>query len=219
MLIRWLLIPFAVLAASLAFVACGGDDDDSGDDAPAATAAPNGDGDDDSGDEGADGDSNDAGDGDDADDGDVAGDDGDAGDGAGDGAGKATLSIGSESWELDVVTCALSPEETESARMSLLVTAFGETAQGDRIRMIASIQDPEEQGRYEGEDIVKSIELKDIDNAQDPSLHWQSIEVPDRGIETVFQIGGDGVSAEAGFDDRTSDAIEGISGTLSATCA
>ena len=195
-----MLLVFGALAA-----ACSSDDDaDTGDSSPDATATePADDGDGGGSDEG------DAGDG---------GDDGDDGAGGfGAGSGRATLTIGDESWTFDGVFCAFSPEESQNERVSFTLTSSGESADGVRIFLDATIQDPDRQGRYDGEDVIKTVSLNDVEDFENPSLDWSSIS----GFsiaELDFQVSGKNVTVAAAFNDGRTDEIETVPGTLTATC-
>ena len=201
---RLLLIPFAALALSVVALACssGGDDDagDNGDQPAATTEAPDGDGDGDQPTATTD-----------ADDGDGSGS------GNGTGAGNALLTIGDESWSFDDIFCAFSPEEAGNARVSFFVSSFGESSTGARTQLDATIQDPAQEGRYDGENVIKTVSLNDVEDFENPSVDWSSIS----GFsiaELDFQVDGKNVAVSAAFNDGTTDDIETVPGTLIATC-
>ena len=195
MQLKYLTILFAVVALSLATVACSGDDDggDGGNgDQPTATTEATG-----TGDGNGNGDGN----------------------GGGGGDGTATLTIGEESWSFDGVFCAFSPEEAQSERISFTLTSFGESSTGARTQLDASIYDPQAEGRYEGADVIRDVSLDDVEDFENPSVSWSSISgILAGGAETDFQVDGDNVSVDAAFDDGTTDDIETVPGTLTATC-
>jgi len=194
MRLRYLIFPLLIVSLAIVF-ACGGDDDeDVGDDGGGepTTEAPAGD--DDSGD-----------------DGDDAGDDTSGGDGG------ATLTIGGETWDFPVGYCAFSPEESQNERVSFTMGGFGEV-DGARVQWDATIQDPDEQGRYEGDGVIHSLTLNDIDDFQNPSIGWSSVTLFGSAESQFLNVDGKHVTAETTFDDELTDDLEEVPGTLDATC-
>ena len=174
--------------------ACSSDDDgDTGDTDPTATATES------------------------ADDGD--GDGGDGGSGGGGGSGSATLTVDEESWSFEGIFCAFSPEEAGNDRVSFTMSATGETAEGVRTQLDATIQDPDEQGRYEGEGVIHSVSLNDVEDFENPAVAWSALTGLFGEGEWTIQVDGKSVTAEATFDDeRTDDQIEEVAGSLVGTC-
>lgn len=132
--------------------------------------------------------------------------------------GSATLTIGDETWEFDNYYCAFTPEESRNARVSFSSGAFGESATGARTQLDASIQDTNEQGRYEGEGTIHSLSLDDIDDFESPSVSWSAVSGLVGESTAFIQVEGNNVHAETFFDDGTTDALEEIPGTLDAIC-
>lgn len=148
--------------------------------------------------------------------GDGAGDEMDSGPSDG---GSGTLTIGDESWTFDDIFCAFSPEESHNDRVSFTATAFGESASGVRIQFDASIQDTEEQGRYEGDGVIQTISVNDVEDFENPSLGWSSMTGLIGPSDSIIQVDGKNVTGEAVFDDELTDGvIEEVPGTLEATC-
>ena len=208
MTLRLFVLPFALLLLlGAAIAACGGDDDDGDDSGPDVTEPAGGNGDD--GDNG-----------DDIDDGDN-GDNGGGGNGGGlFDSGSATLTIGDETWEFDGVFCAFSPEESRSDRVSFTMSAFGEAENGNRTQLDATIQDPDEEGRYEGEGVIHSVSLNDIDDFENPAVGWSALSGFLGTGEPFIEIDGDTVRAEATFDNELTDLeVEQVPGTLEASCS
>lgn len=132
-------------------------------------------------------------------------------------AGSATLTVGDATYEFDNYYCLAGPENTGNDRVSLSSGAMG-TVDEVRVQLDASIQDPDEEGRMEGEGTIQSVSLNDIEDFENPSVALDAIT----GFlgEPAWTITYDGstVTAEALFDDSTTDEIEEIPGTLQATC-
>lgn len=197
--LRMAIIPvlaMLLLVGALA-AACSSDDDaDTGDSDPTATAIEP------------------------ADDGDADGDgDDDGNSGGASGSGNATLTIGDESWSFDDIFCAFSPEESRNDRVSFTLSAFGETVEGVRMQLDATIQDPDEQGRYEGEGVIHSVSLDDVEDFENPTVSWTALTGFFSVSDSPIQVDGKNVTAEATFDDgRTDDTIEEVAGNLVATC-
>lgn len=188
---KLLILPFALLLLlGAAIVACGGDDDGGTDAGPDATEQPAGDN----------------------------GDNGDNGGGFFEG-GSATLTIGDETWEFDGIFCAFSPEESQNASISFTLTSFGEAESGNRTQLDVSIFDREDEGRYEGDGVIQSITLDDIDDFQNPTIGWDASSGFAGMGEPFLEIDGKNVRAETVFDNTlTDEEIEEIPGTFEATC-
>jgi hypothetical protein len=133
------------------------------------------------------------------------------------GGGQATLTVGDQSWTFEGVYCAFGPEQTRNDRVSFSSGAFGEV-EGTRVQLDASIQDPQQQGRYEGGGVIHSVTLNDIQDFQNPSIGWEAVSGFGGASEFVFTIDGKSIRVEATFDDSTSDELENLPGTLEMTC-
>jgi len=127
----------------------------------------------------------------------------DGGDGPGDSLqdGNATLTIGEETWTFDGFGCAFGPEETRNENVEFSAAAFGESATGASTQLSVDIT----LGTH-------AVSLNDIDDFENPSVALEAIG----GFE--IQIDGDNISAEALFDDGTTDEFDEIPGTFSGTC-
>lgn len=138
-----------------------------------------------------------------------------AGSGGG-GGGSATLTVGEVAYEFDNYYC-LSGDDTGNNRVSFSSGAMGEV-DGVRVQLDASIQDPSEQGMVEGAGTLHTVSLSDTENFADPSVAWAA----QSGLigEPAWLVVPDGstVTAEATFDDASTDEIEEVPGTLEASC-
>lgn len=132
------------------------------------------------------------------------------------GFGSATLTIGDETWEFDSFDCAFGYDATQTDRYVFSSSAFGEHSNGARVQMQAEIEDDTGQERYEGDGVIYTVYINDIEDFENPSVDWEA-----RGpaAEIVVTIDGDRVTAEGVFDDRlTNFEVEQVPGTLDATC-
>jgi len=148
-----------------------------------------------------------------------ADDGGDGDGGGGEGAtelGSATLTIGDESWSFSV-SCAFTREETRSDRVSFSLSGSGETAEGVPIQLNASIQDEQDDGRYEGDGVTYKASVADAEDFENPSVRWLSLLFPMEG-NSLLQVDGKNVTADMTFRDYVSGAVDEIPGTLEATC-
>ncbi len=135
------------------------------------------------------------------------------------GSGGATLTIGSESWTVDNLFCAFSPEDAGNDRVSFSMSGFTETAGGVRVQLEATIQDTEEQGRYEGDGVIHIISIDDISDLENPAVGWSATRGAFGDKADIIQVDGKSVTAEATFDNSlTDDVIEETAGTLEGTC-
>ena len=198
---RYLAMLFAVLALSVAALACSGDDDGGNGDQPTATPDASDDGNGDSGD----------------------GDDGDGdSDGGGFGSGTGTLAIGSEIWEISGVGCVFSAEEARNPDFPFNLSGFGESSTGARAQLSADIYDPSGEEKHEGEGVSHNISFDDIDDFENQSVSWSSFDdvtgFMGNGTTTVITIDGKNIHGEGDFDDGTTDEIEAVPGTLDVIC-
>ena len=197
--LRFGVLPFAVmlLLFSVLIAGCSSDSDDAGNDGDGADATEPANG----------GDATEP-----ADD-----SDGDGGeDGGSPGSGNATLTIGDESWSFSV-NCAFTQEETRSDRVSFSLSGSGETADGVPIQLNASIQDEQDDGRYEGDGVTYKASVADAEDTESPSVRWLSLLFPMEG-NSLVQVDGKNVTADMTFRDYVSRAVDEIPGTLEATC-
>lgn len=194
-------IAVMVLLFGVLIAGCSGDGDDAGDDGDGAEAT-----------EPADGDTGDATE--PADDGDG---DGDGGGDDGSGSGSATLSIGDESWSFSDVYCAFTQEETRSERVSFYLSGSGETAEGVRIELNASIEDEQNDGRYKGDGVTYKVSVVDVADFENPAVRWLSLLFPMED-SSLLQVEGKNVSADMTFRDYVTGAVDEILGTLEGTC-
>ena len=148
-------------------------------------------------------------------------DDGD-GDGGSSGTGSATLMVGDDSWSFDVTSCAFTQEESGSDQISFRMSGAGETAEGVPVRLQATIQDIQSEGRYEGDGVIHIVEVVEVTDAGDsdePVLGWiSSVEIFDE-LERVIKVDGKNVMANTTFDDElTTGEFEDVPGTLLGSC-
>lgn len=144
---------------------------------------------------------------------------GEVDDGGDSGSGAATLTIGSESWTVHNVFCTFSPEDAGNARISFSVSGATETAGGVRVHLDATIQDPKEQGRYEGDGVIHTISIDDIDNFENPTVGWSSIKGAFGDKGDIIHVDGKSVTVETTFDNSlTHDVIEETPGKLEGIC-
>lgn len=141
-----------------------------------------------------------------------------SGGGGSPGLGSATLTIGDESWSFDDVRCGFSQEETFLRKQSFYLSAFGETADGVRIELSATILDDQENGRYEGDGVSYAIILEDAQDYENPTLSWVSLTGLFGEVEPVIQVDGKNVTADTIFQDHVTISGDKIPGTLKAAC-
>jgi len=137
------------------------------------------------------------------------------------GMGAATLTIGDETWEFDEFACAFGHDATQSDIFSFSSNSFGEHSNGARVQMQADIEDDTGQGRYEGQGVIYTVYITDIEDFANPSVDWESTSRGSPGMpsgQTVVNIDGDHVTAEGLFDDRLTDDFEQVAGTLAGNC-
>ncbi len=131
----------------------------------------------------------------------------------------ATLTIGTESWTVDNVFCTFSPEDAGHGRISFSINGFTETADGVRVQLDATIQDTEEQGRYEGDGVIHIITIDDVDDFENPAVGWSSVKGVLGDSDDIIRVDGKSVTAETTFDNTlTDDVIEETPGKLEGIC-
>lgn len=204
MRLKHLAMLFALIALSLAALACSGDDDDTGGngDQPTATnEAPDGDGDGDQP---------------------TATTQANDGDGDGSGGGSGTLTIGDESWAIGDVRCVFSAEEARNPDFPFNLAGFGESSTGARAQLSADIYDPSGQERHEGDGVSHNITFTDIEDFENSSVSWTSFDdvtgFQGNGTITVITIDGKNIHGAGDFDDGTTDELEAVPGTMDVTC-
>lgn len=131
------------------------------------------------------------------------------------GPGSAVLTIGDQVYTFDNYYCAEGSENTRNDKVPFSSGAFGEV-DGNRAQLDASVYDPSEQGRMEGDGVSSSVTLSDIDDFENPVVDWSS--GGPLGDPVVIEFDGSTVFVETTFDNDLTDEIENIPGTLEATC-
>lgn len=131
--------------------------------------------------------------------------------------GSATLVVGDRTFEFDNYYCAQGSSNTGNAAVSFSSGAFGDY-EGTRIQLDVSILDFDEQNRMEGDGTTQSVTLDDVEDFENPSVGLRAISGVLSTVSFLIQYDGTTVTAEALFDDSTTDEIEEIPGTLTATC-
>jgi hypothetical protein len=125
--------------------------------------------------------------------------------------GSATLAIGEQTWEFDSFLCAFGHGATQSDVYSFSSDTRGDH-EGVRVQVQANIRDSSGAGRFEGADLVHDVFITDVTNLGNPIIDL-SFNAPE-GI----RIDGNDLMAEGVFDDKLTDTIEAIPGTLVARC-
>lgn len=127
------------------------------------------------------------------------------------GSGRATLTIGDETWEFEGFVCAIGFANTESEVFSLSTNAFGVHSDGTRVQMQADIWDNSGEDRITGPDLDHSVSLDDIEDFDNPVVSWEMIN------ESGIVMDGNKLTAEGLFSDGASGQRE-IPGRLDAEC-
>jgi hypothetical protein len=125
--------------------------------------------------------------------------------------GSATLTIGDQTWEFDSFLCAYGHDATQSDVYSFSSDTRGDH-EGVRVQVQANIRDSSGAGRFEGADLSHDVFITDVTNLGNPIIDL-SFNAPE-GI----RIDGNDLIAEGQFDDKLTDTIEAIPGTLVARC-
>ena len=205
---RLAILPLAamLLLFGVLFAACSSDSDDGGNgDAEASATEPADDGDGDATETPDDGDATETPD-----------------DGGSSGSDSATLTVGDESWSFGVSSCASPNEESGSGQISFRLSGTGETDDGVAVRLQATIQDIQSEGRLQGDGVIHIVEMVEVTDAGDPGdpvFGWiSSVEIFD-GLEPVINVDGKEITADTTFDDKlTAGEFEDVPGTLLASC-
>lgn len=121
------------------------------------------------------------------------------------GGGSATLTVGDETWVFGSVLCAFGEEQIgqEGAEFNL-------SAIQDGLQLYASI-----------DSFGHSVTLDDIQDFENPSVSLAAggpAAAMIGGEEEFIELDGKNVAASALFVDDTTEDMEGIEGTLEATC-
>ena len=146
-----------------------------------------------------------------------ADDSGDQGAATAGGSGQAILTVGDNTWTFDGPYCAFGTDQTQNERVSFSGGAFGKV-EGHRAQLDATIQDPQKQGRYEGDGIIYSVSLNDVEDFENPVVGWSSVRGLVGSADTEFTIDGKHVTVSGAFDNELTDKVESVSGTLDLTC-
>jgi hypothetical protein len=125
--------------------------------------------------------------------------------------GSATLTIGDQTWEFDSFLCAFGHDATQSDVYSFSSDTRGDH-EGVRVQVQANIRDSSGAGRFEGADLSHDVFITDVTNLGNPIIDL-SFNAPE-GI----RIDGNDLTAEGQFDDKLTEEIEAIPGTLVARC-
>lgn len=98
------------------------------------------------------------------------------------------------------------------------MSAFGESADGVRIELNATILDDQNEGRYEGKGVSYVVGIEDVEDYENPTLNWVSLTGLFSEVEPVILVDGKNVTADTTFQDHVTISGEEIPGTLRATC-
>jgi hypothetical protein len=133
--------------------------------------------------------------------------------------GSATLTIGDASWAFDNFYCARGGEETRTSNFSFRSGAIG-SPDGMLLQLDASIQDPSEEDRIEGEGVIHSVSLVDIEGGVSPSVHWTSVAGSTGENSSVsISVRDKIVTVTAMFEDLVTDGLPGSTpGRLDGLC-
>jgi len=113
------------------------------------------------------------------------------------GGGAATLTVGGRTWTFGSVLCAFGEDQIGQAGAEFNLSAIQ-----DGLQLYASI-----------DSFGHSVSLNDIQNFADPSVDLEAV-----GPAEHIVLNGKSVQATAPFIDGTSDSLDGVEGTLEATC-
>ncbi len=134
------------------------------------------------------------------------------------GASSGRLTVGDDSWDFANVFCGFAEDDNGLPDVSFLAGSFLQSVLGYRMQFDVTILDPLEQGRYEGEGVTHSVSLIDLDSIDNPRVSWLAVAGQD-GADQFIQIDGDHVTAEAIFDDTSTNDVEQVPGHLELVCA
>ena len=129
--------------------------------------------------------------------------------------GEATLTIGDQVYTFDNYYCARGVENTMNDSVPFSSGAFGEV-DGNRAQLDASVYDPSEEDRMEGDGVSSSVTFDDVDDFENPVVGWTAGGPLSDAV--VIEYDGGSVFVETTFDNSLTDEFEEIPGTLEATC-
>lgn len=121
------------------------------------------------------------------------------------GGGSATLVVGDTTWTFDSVLCAFGEEEIGQEGAEFVLSSLQEGLQ-----LYVSI-----------DSFGHSVSLNDIDDFENPSVALTADGFTASltgGPEEFVEVDGTTVTASASFVDETSESLDGVEGTLEATC-
>lgn len=136
--------------------------------------------------------------------------------GGGGGTGSATLTVGDMTFTFDGYYCAFGAD-TGNSRVSFSSGAFARV-DGHNAQLDVSIQDTNESGAMSGEGTLQSITLNDVEDFENPVVGYEAVSGFVGAPSFTIMVDGNHVTAEAAFDDTTTDDIESIPGTFDASC-
>lgn len=137
------------------------------------------------------------------------------------GGGSATFTIDGEVWEFEHFVCAIGPQETGDEYWTFSTSGLTTIPSGTRVQLMAEITDTLEEGRMEGEGTVRSVEVADISDFDNPQVGWYSDD--GEGVfggesgDLVWQFDGNNLVAEGTFHSWV-EAGSSAHGRLVATC-
>ena len=112
------------------------------------------------------------------------------------GGGSATLTVGDQTWNFDLVLCAFGEDEIGQEGAEFVLSSIQ-----DGTQMYVSI-----------DSFGHSVSLNDIEDFQNPSVDLSAFG------DGFVELDGKSVRATTEFIDGTSDDFTGIEGTFEATC-
>jgi hypothetical protein len=132
------------------------------------------------------------------------------------GPGSATLTVGDTVYSFDNYYCLQGGDNTGNDSVPFSSGAFGEVDER-RAQLDASIYDPTGGDRMEGDGVIGTVSLNDIEDFENPVVALTNVASL-MGEPVTFEYDGNTLRVETTFDDDTTDEIEDIPGVLEATC-
>jgi hypothetical protein len=119
---------------------------------------------------------------------------------------------------IDGVGCVFSAEEARNPDFPFNLAGSSTSDDGKSLHVAADIYDSSGEERHEGEGVIHSIEIYDLD-FENQTLHWRA-ETPFLGGDdsTFVTVDGKNIHGVGVFDDQTTDEIEELPGTLDLVC-